>query len=280
MAAVNLTSKEKQELSERYDVNKRTFERSLSRDLVAFFAGLSSDLFASIAATGLPVNTNDYQQELAAILKKNYRRTGAFFSSHLNRLLNEVEPDSPEHEELIAEVQEERTKIEAAILLLLIPFYNNQARQQAGFILRTTERVIRDEQIKVLSENALAETQMNQTEVAKEVARMVNRRNRNRVASISDDQISDVAQHSQQVEAQEISKASRQAGISLEPRKTWVDVSDSRVRAAHRRADGQKRGLNELFMVGGELLMHPKDMRHGASLKNTANCRCNSVVEI
>ncbi len=280
MAVVNLTEKEKTELSERYDANKRTFERSLSRDLIAFFALLSVDLFASIAATGLPININDYQQELAAILKKNYRKTGAFFSSHLSRLMKEVEPDSPEHEELIKEVQDERTKIEAAVLLLLIPFYNNQAREQAGFILRTTEKIIRDEQIKVLTEEALSEAVMSPAEIAKEIAKKVNKRNRNRVPGISADQVGDIAQLAKQVESEEIVKASRSAGIALDPRKTWKTVGDSRVRKAHSRANGQMRGLNELYVVGGELLEYPKDRRHGASLKNTIQCRCDSVTEI
>ena len=121
---------------------------------------------------------------------------------------------------------------------------------------------------------------MSPEDVAKEIAKQVNKRNKNRVANIAADQISDIAQQAQQVEANEVVKASRSAGISLEPRKQWVDVSDSRVRKAHRKADGQKRDLNELFVVGGELLMFPKDRRHGASLGNTVNCRCNSVVEI
>ena len=158
MPIVNLTDKEREELSARYDENKKTFERDLSRDLLAFFAAISLDVFASMATgSNLPVK-NDYLQELSAILKKSYRKVGAFFSSHLNRLVKEVEPTSDEHEEILKEVQDERSRIEAALLLLLIPFYEVQSVQQAGFILETTQKIIIDERTRVLTEDALATT--------------------------------------------------------------------------------------------------------------------------
>ena len=335
MPIVNLTDKEREELSARYDENKKTFERDLSRDLLAFFAAISLDVFASMATgSNLPV-TNDYLQELSAILKKSYRKVGAFFSSHLNRLVKEVEPDNDEHEEILKEVQDERSRIEAALLLLLIPFYEVQSVQQAKYILETTQKIIIDERTRVLTEDALATTKppttkppttkpptttpsttkpptttpsttkpstttpstttapttkpplVTQAEIeaervrlAREVAKRVNDRNKKRVPNISSDQVSDVAQHSKQAEIDEVVKASRKAGIAVEPTKTWVTEGDSRVRRAHSRANKQKRKYDELYVVGGELLKYPKDMSHGASIGNTINCRCNSITQI
>jgi hypothetical protein len=292
MAVVNLSDKEKRELSEQYDKNKQVFERSLSKDLIAFFAFISTEVFASFATSGLPPNMAEYQEELAAILKKSYRKTGTFFSHHIQRLMSEVEPSSEEHEELLEEVQEERSKIEAALLLLLIPFYNRQSREQAQFILRTTQKIIRDEQIKVLTDVAIAEaealqageavagSQTSQAEVAQKIAKQVNKRNRNRVDGIASDQVGDVAQVAKQTESEEVVKVATQVGIAVQPRKTWITVGDSRVRKAHQRANKQERPLNGLYNVGGDLLEYPKDMSHGAGLDNTAGCRCDSVVEI
>lgn len=289
MPIVNLTDKEKEDLSARYDDNKKSFERDLSRDLLAFFAAISLDVFASMATgSTLPIK-NDYLQELSAILKKNYRKVGAFFSSHLNRLMKEVEPDSEEHEVILKEVQEERARIEAALLLLLIPFYEIQSVQQAEFILLTTEKIILDERINVLTEDALvvkpplvtqAEIEADKIRLARDVAKRVNDRNKKRVPSISSDQVSDIAQKSKQAEIDEVVKASRKAGIAIAPTKTWITEGDSRVRRAHVRANKQKRNYDELYVVGGELLEYPKDMSHGASIGNTINCRCNSITQI
>ena len=55
-------------------------------------------------------------------------------------------------------------------------------------------------------------------------------------------------------------------------RRIWDATLDSRTRNSHARANGQKRGLNEPFRVGGALLMFPGDPRGPAS--QTANCRC------
>ena len=292
MAVVNLSNREKRELSEQYDKNKRVFERSLARDLTAFFAFISTEVFASFATSGLPPNMTEYQEELAAILKKSYRKTGTFFSHHIQRLMSEVEPDSEEHEELLNDVQEERSNLEAALLLLLIPFYNRQSREQAQFILRTTQKIIRDEQIKVLTDVALEEaeslqagqaisdSQVSQVEVSRRISKQVNKRNRNRVDGISSDQVGDVAQVAKQTEADEVVKVADQVGIAIDPRKEWVTVGDSRVRRPHQRANGQQRPLDGLYNVGGDMLKYPKDRSHGASLDNTINCRCDSVVEI
>lgn len=57
--------------------------------------------------------------------------------------------------------------------------------------------------------------------------------------------------------------------------KIWVDTPDGRTRDAHVGAGGQKRRLNEPFIVDGEKLMHPGDSSLGAGPENVANCRCN-----
>ncbi|GAG75820.1 unnamed protein product, partial [marine sediment metagenome] len=188
MGAINLTNREKEILSNQYDENKLSFERILARDLRAFFANLGSDIFASFAEIGLPPDFNAYLEELSAILRKNYRKTGAFFSSHIQRLLKEVVPKDTAHEELVKDTQEERTKIEAALLLLLIPFYQSQSAQQARFILQTTKTIVDKERIKALSENALSDNPLTQTQLARKIAKEVTRRNMNRVKSIAADQ--------------------------------------------------------------------------------------------
>ena len=52
----------------------------------------------------------------------------------------------------------------------------------------------------------------------------------------------------------------------------WISTNDSRVRDAHKKANGQKRPMGQPFNVNGEAMMHPSDPR--GSAENTINCRC------
>lgn len=61
----------------------------------------------------------------------------------------------------------------------------------------------------------------------------------------------------------------RQNGIKT---KEWAAGIDGDTRDAHRAADGQKRGLDDPFLVGGEYLQTPGDP--SGSPENTINCRC------
>ncbi len=59
---------------------------------------------------------------------------------------------------------------------------------------------------------------------------------------------------------------------NFEVQKRWLATEDERTRLAHLQADGQLRGLNEVFDVGGEGLQFPGDPMGRAD--NIVNCRC------
>lgn len=79
--------------------------------------------------------------------------------------------------------------------------------------------------------------------------------------------------------------AGRQAGFEelakkgVILKKIWVAVHDSRTREDHINADGQEKGEDQPFVVGGEELMYPGDSSLGASGWNLYNCRCSCVGE-
>lgn len=60
------------------------------------------------------------------------------------------------------------------------------------------------------------------------------------------------------------------------PRRKWVTRRDAKVRETHSVADGQVRGANETFVVGGYELMTPGDP--GAPPSEVKNCRCVVVL--
>lgn len=55
-------------------------------------------------------------------------------------------------------------------------------------------------------------------------------------------------------------------------RKEWSTVLDGREREAHHAANGQIVGINESFIIGGEVAKHPGD--DSLSPANRCNCRC------
>ena len=60
--------------------------------------------------------------------------------------------------------------------------------------------------------------------------------------------------------------------------RTWHTARDERVRPTHVAASGQKRGLDESFVVGGVLLRYPGDSRGPA--RETVRCRCIATARI
>jgi Phage Mu protein F like protein len=69
--------------------------------------------------------------------------------------------------------------------------------------------------------------------------------------------------------------ASTQSGRPV--RKVWQTREDERVRAWHRDANQQMRGVDEPFRVGPDNMQFPKDVTLGAGPANTINCRCRAV---
>lgn len=67
------------------------------------------------------------------------------------------------------------------------------------------------------------------------------------------------------------------AEYGLEMDKVWVSTPDGRTRDTHRTADGQRRGLEEPFDVGGYAAMYPADAALPAS--EAVACRCTVVFE-
>lgn len=61
--------------------------------------------------------------------------------------------------------------------------------------------------------------------------------------------------------------------------KVWRTMKDFKVRHTHMIADGQTVGIFEPFQVGNSQLNFPTDLSLGASMEETANCRCTVKYE-
>ena len=58
-------------------------------------------------------------------------------------------------------------------------------------------------------------------------------------------------------------------------KKQWVAIMDKKTRSTHRSADGEIIEITEPFIVGGSLLMYPRDVSLGASSSEIVGCRCS-----
>jgi HK97 family phage portal protein len=72
--------------------------------------------------------------------------------------------------------------------------------------------------------------------------------------------------------------AAKSTGLPLE--KEWISTFDNRVRSPHAAAHGQRRPVDEPYVVGGQRLRYPGDTSLGASADNTIQCRCTESYRV
>ena len=73
-------------------------------------------------------------------------------------------------------------------------------------------------------------------------------------------------------------RQARDEGLVTDAARIWDATGDNRTRETHDAAEGQERGIDEPFSIGGTLMMHPGDPAGGAA--NVINCRCVVRVEV
>lgn len=272
MALINLTQAEMRELSKKYDDKKRKFEKALIRDLTAMFGAMSDELYISITQQDMGFNFDIYLSDIESLLLKHYKKSGFDFAENLKRLMKEQPKGNPQLEA----IQEVREDFSEAILLALLLFYKKLAKDQAKIIVNTSNRIYNDVRSKVFNDMISQGVVYDRRRMAKEIAIGVNARNKSRIPTIAETEIGKATSAGSQQEINTVSEVVY-GFEDYEPRKVWNTVGDGRVRNAHAGANFQKRKYDELYIVGGERLMYPRDSAHGASVWNTINCRCNSI---
>ena len=73
-------------------------------------------------------------------------------------------------------------------------------------------------------------------------------------------------------------EGARATGLPL--KKTWLATRDNRTRETHSSVDGQERGLDEAFDVGGYEMQFPGDWSMGADVGEVVNCRCAQIYRV
>jgi len=229
-------------------------EKRLARDLREFFRQMGDELNIRMAVTGVVPDLSGFNRDLEAVLRANYRRTARDFKFTAR--------DRFDLSRDISSGQIDQT---------ISTFIDRTSVQVTSQIMDTTADVARaaDRDVRIQAEED--GRNLTDAETAILVGAAFFSRNRNRVETIAQTEVQNIAESSKQIEGSVLNEQGE-----LETEKVWDAILDGKTRPAHARADGQRRGINDAFDVGGERLMFPRDTSLGASAGNVIGCRCSS----
>lgn len=289
---LNFTMTDMQDLADTYDAMKLKYELKLERKLKAVFNRIADDLVMVYTETGEIPSLEDFEQELEVILKKAYREVANYSSKHYERELQKQQ-DEGNNSAILLLLLLLRKDITRKIFVNINKNIRSVAPAQVGYILNTTKKVIVSEIDRAILQRQEGEVINNSTIIGRAIPR-IKEKNATRAGLISEMEIGTGFALGTEVENLEFSvivddakKNSKiLANLSqedfalfmlIEMEKTWITMLDPKVRDMHISAHGQKKPILRPFVVGGELLMEPKDTKLGASLGNVINCRCVSI---
>lgn len=138
---------------------------------------------------------------------------------------------------------------------------SKQAYMKSRFVTDTTHEIVK----RVIDKGV--EQGLSEKEIAKDIKEsFFSEISEHRARTIARTEVHNAASWGMQNGAEE-------SGLNLV--REWVAVMDERTREDHAEADGQKRGMDEPFDVGGESVDYPGD----GSVENSINCRCTVSYE-
>ena len=218
---------------------------------------------------GTVVRAEQFEDELIDIIRTHFRQTSRAFSKTLRRDIQKAfHPD--------IEYKQGEVEIEQA----LREFIAITSLAHAAFITRTSNNIFNEAVQRALFEFVQSGEDFTQADVGRRAREIAMVQNLPRANNIATTITQNAAEGSKFVEAQTLIRtgAVLTGNISVGEGtvKEWVSVLDGVTRKAHAIADGQRVGVDEAFVVDGELLMFPGDISLGATAKNTNHCRCGS----
>lgn len=269
---------------------KILLEKSLKIKMRKFFKQLNSDVGIIWSNSGALPDFEFYESDLSAILREHYRRVGNIFSEKIrNDIFNKYHLEDLELKQSIADelsvedIEEEESRIEAAVLAALLGYIALHSVEQARFILNTTNGEYNKLLDKIISNSAEQGLTLTREQVSQELQTGFDEKIEGRVDSISLTETQNMAERSKLTEALVLIGSALLVGGALVGEtilKTWHAILDDRVRDHHADASGQTVMVTDAFIVKGEQLMHPGDTSLGASADNVINCRCGTSFSV
>jgi len=251
------------EIAEQFAQDKRSkliLERNLRTKLRALDSTIVNK-FRKDVLQGQVTNAFFFQKEYESLLTNHYESVSNEFS---DRTLERLSDDG-----IVSLTDIQQNILDESIRL----FIKKSSRQQARVILETTQSNMSiASQLAAIDSDDIVEQSVN-------ASANLSRKLRSRETGITSFETQSMAQTRKLAEADII--AGKDPLTLQTPTnkviKEWVTSGDEVVRAAHVSADAQLQPIKDFFVVMGQNLRFPGDTAFGATIKNTANCRCESV---
>lgn len=244
---------------------KISLEERFRREVRALFNRIRIEYRVGVS-TGRPTRAGAYLSEWTSRLTAQYRRVQNAFRGVVKAPMKQDDNDM--------------------VLAALAVWIADRAPVSAEQITDTTQRNMDDALVQarqVFSDEGRFD--YTDRELALVAAAILRRKFLGREENIIATETQAAAESTKVIEAYDTMGLAPMSVVTREPAgeseidgsKQWETVGDNRVRSAHRRASGQTRDVDGLFIVDGQRLLYPGDNSHGATIDNTINCRCSAT---
>lgn len=252
---------------------KMQLERTVTRELLSVFADVRRTFVREFEERGVMSALPEQQERLGETLARHYERTQRAFAS-----------DVPH--ELGVTLSESAGPI---IAVSLTAWATARSAQRAGLIMGTVRRRL-SSAINSATSTLTAEMTgvPGRSAIARTAANIVAPMMRRQAAVVAQFETQEAAENTKHVTARTMAGESPPGAEVLPPvpagdviiiDKTWLTEQDDRVRAHHADAEGQRRPVDEPFIVNDQRLMFPGDTNDNATLDNVIGCRCTGLYE-
>lgn len=200
------------------------------------------------------------------VIHDQYERTSNAFKKDFRQEIAKSYTPIFEHKQLNDNVDE-----------ALSMFISTESVTRSSIIVTTTQRDSEAALVRATMELLDEEIALTNEAVASRTSEIFRRGINGRSSTIAATETQNAAEGTKKVE---VDTTVRDPSTPVERvNKTWDTIEDGNERETHREADGQTVDSLDVFKVGGSVLQYPGDDSHGAELKETINCRCNSIYE-
>lgn len=295
MATATITKRHRAQVA-REDARKLRLEKIFAREAKSIFSRMLKDFRASVMALGAEpsgVYRELYQSDWRGALSRHYERVQRSFRGVVGEeqealsgrktrqeLPQDLEPD-PE-----AQAKEAADEDEDALIVLLLGWRAEQALTAAQWITLTNDKNMRDALMQARQQLVEEGQPTDNRSVAAAASVLLARKFAVRVPIIAESETQHAAESTKAAEAEIAAKRMErppppEPGKVVvpppRPQKMWVTMGDRRVRPHHKKAEGQIVSIDGIFFVGGEMLRFPRDIKYGATPRNTVRCRCAAI---